>query len=95
METGQQLIRYALIQNDTGAKEMVRVDSASCALDGWSMPLILNAVNQVYHGGEVDRTPQFNTFIKYITEQDERNCRLLAEDPSRLRRLAIPQLFRR
>ena len=71
MEMGQPLIRYALVRDDADTKTWFVWTVHHALYDGWSIPLILKAVTQVYHGSTVESTSQFNTFIKYIKEQDK------------------------
>ncbi|KAI5457580.1 hypothetical protein BGZ63DRAFT_427622 [Mariannaea sp. PMI_226] len=70
MGMGQPLTRYALV-NDLGKSRWFVWTVHHALYDGWSMPLILQAVRQVYKGDVAQSTPRFNTFIKYITGQDQ------------------------
>ena len=40
--------------------------------DGWSLPLILETVEQAYRGEELEPRQQFKAFIKYVREQDDK-----------------------
>ncbi|KAL7780538.1 hypothetical protein CFE70_010562 [Pyrenophora teres f. teres 0-1] len=70
MGLGDSLARYALVR-DVGTGKRWMVWTLHHALyDGWSLPQIANLVTEVYHGAEVGKQPGFNTFIKYLGEQD-------------------------
>ena len=66
MEMGQPLTRYALIKDDTGVCRWFVWTVHHALYDGWSLPLIIDAVNRVYRGDMLEPGPHFKTFIKYI-----------------------------
>ncbi|PHH89905.1 hypothetical protein CDD83_4995 [Cordyceps sp. RAO-2017] len=72
MEPGQPLTRYALVTEDEGARRWFVWTIHHALYDGWSMPLIVDAVSQAYQGGELSaRHPaQFQAFIKHIKSHD-------------------------
>ena len=72
MEIGQPLARYALVKDDIGIYKWFVCTVQHAIYDGWSLPLIMNAVNRVYCGEALESRPQFKTFIKYIDEQDDK-----------------------
>ena len=72
MEMGQPLTRYALVKDDTGVYRWFVWTVHHALYDGWSLPLIVDAVNRACTDGEaLECRPQFKTFIKYIREQDD------------------------
>ena len=48
MEMGQPLTRFALVKDDTGIFKWFVWTVHHALYDGWSMPLIVNVVNQAY-----------------------------------------------
>ena len=71
MEMGQPLTRYALIKDDGGVCRWFVWTVHHALYDGWSLPLIIDAVNRVYRGDVLEPGPHFNTFIKYMGQQDD------------------------
>ncbi|KAK5991451.1 Nonribosomal peptide synthetase dtxS1 [Cladobotryum mycophilum] len=72
MDIGKPLARYALIENDEGTCRWFVWTVHHVLYDGWSMPLVLDAVNRVYQGQTLEPTPQFQAFINYINEKDDK-----------------------
>ncbi|KAF4993043.1 hypothetical protein FDECE_13529 [Fusarium decemcellulare] len=70
MDIGQPLVRYAMIETAGGATSFVWTVHHAL-YDGWSMSLILNAVELVLGGESVQPWPQFQPFIRYMSEQDD------------------------
>ncbi|KAJ4300031.1 hypothetical protein N0V90_005280 [Kalmusia sp. IMI 367209] len=70
MEMGQPLIRYALVKNGIGGYGHFVLTIHHALYDGWSMRLILSAVEKVYRGHHLGTQPRFNKFIHYINQQD-------------------------
>ncbi|KAH7125842.1 hypothetical protein EDB81DRAFT_910495 [Dactylonectria macrodidyma] len=69
IDLGQPLTRYGLVE-EPGKRYFVW--TAHHALyDGWSLPLVMNAVTRAYRGEVIAKPPSFNAFVKYIGEQDE------------------------
>ncbi|KAJ5520326.1 nonribosomal peptide synthase [Penicillium fimorum] len=71
MDLGQPLVRYALVKDGRGIPKWFVWTAHHAIYDGWSMPLILNAVNSIARDEPVEQGPQFQAFIKYVKEQDE------------------------
>ncbi|KAK1912702.1 hypothetical protein P3342_004638 [Pyrenophora teres f. teres] len=70
MGLGDRLARYALIKESCGGKRWFIWTIHHALYDGWSLPLVLDAVKQVYSGAALERQPSFNTFIQYVSQQD-------------------------
>jgi amino acid adenylation domain-containing protein len=70
MEIGQPLSRYALIKDNTGTYRWFIWTAHHVLYDGWSLPLILGAVNRAYRGDALKSQPHFKVFIKYLIERD-------------------------
>jgi amino acid adenylation domain-containing protein/thioester reductase-like protein len=71
MELGQPLTRFALVKDDSGVPRWFVWTVHHALYDGWSLPLILEAVEQAYRGEELQPRQQFKAFIKYAREQDD------------------------
>ncbi len=54
MEIGRPLIRYALVKDDTGTSKWFVLTIHHALYDGWSLPLIVNAVDRVYRGDTLE-----------------------------------------
>ncbi|KAH7112490.1 hypothetical protein B0J11DRAFT_597847 [Dendryphion nanum] len=65
MELGQPLIRYALVRDGSGNVSHLVWTAHHAVYDGWSMPLIIDAVNKAYLGDTLDEQPPFQRFIRY------------------------------
>lgn len=72
MEMGQPLARYAIIKDGHGAPKWFVWTIHHSLYDGWSLPLVLDAVERVYFGKILDDRPQFKTFIKYLRQRDDK-----------------------
>ncbi|CAE7021457.1 Destruxin synthetase [Pyrenophora teres f. teres] len=70
---GDRLTRYALIKEACSEKRCFAWTIHHAVYDGWSLPLILHAVKQVYSGGVLQRQPSFNAFIQYLGQQDHQS----------------------
>ncbi|KAE8855449.1 hypothetical protein PTNB73_10106 [Pyrenophora teres f. teres] len=70
MGLGDRLARYALVKESCGGKRWFVWTIHHALYDGWSLPLVLDAVKQVYSGAALERQPSFNTFIQYVSQQD-------------------------
>ncbi|KZL66298.1 non-ribosomal peptide synthetase [Colletotrichum tofieldiae] len=67
MGLGTPLSRYGLVLPASPKDDVLFVWTAHHAMyDGWSMPIIKNAIATAYMDFMVPETPAFNTFIKYI-----------------------------
>ncbi|PHH63093.1 hypothetical protein CDD81_6338 [Ophiocordyceps australis] len=72
MPLGEPLARYALVSNETGTVKWLVWTVHHALYDGWSMPLVIDAVYQAYEGKRLDdEFPPFQAFIEYIKGQDE------------------------
>lgn len=71
MELGKPLVRYAMIRQGDVAHFVLTMHHA--LYDGWSMPLVVDRVNQVYQGIP-PRQPaaEFKNFIHYLTNKLDR-----------------------
>lgn len=70
---GFPLARFAIVDSKWDGRYFVWTIHHSL-YDGWSYGLILNQVQQVYHGLSPKPTPPFNTFIKYLEGIDQEAC---------------------
>ncbi|KAJ4857439.1 AMP-binding enzyme domain-containing protein [Trichoderma breve] len=73
MELGKNLVRYALIDDATTGKVSFVLTIHHALYDGWSMPLVVDRVNQAYSDQISSRPAQFKHFIKYLSTMDMRN----------------------
>lgn len=69
MELAKPLTRYALIKE--GEKRLFVWTMHHALYDGWSLPLVLNAVKSVYDGAALERQPGFRNFIRYLTQMEK------------------------
>jgi amino acid adenylation domain-containing protein len=68
LNPGQPLSRYAIVLNSsTGTRHFVWTIH-HVLYDAWSMPVIKNMVEKAYAGGEIERPPNFNHFIKEVKQ---------------------------
>ncbi|KAJ3544059.1 hypothetical protein NM208_g3252 [Fusarium decemcellulare] len=68
------LTRYALVDesgNENGRPRWFVWTIHHALYDGWSMPLIMRAVEETYKGKTLKQGPQFQSFIKYIQQTEE------------------------
>ncbi|KAJ4300033.1 hypothetical protein N0V90_005282 [Kalmusia sp. IMI 367209] len=70
MEPGNRLVRYALIKDEDGVVKWFVWTIHHALYDGWSMPLILKAVDLACQGSSFDASLRFNRFIKYVNNID-------------------------
>lgn len=70
IEFGQPLIRCALIQGVVGASCKFVLTIHHAIEDGWSLSLIPQKITETYHGINNAPSVKFNSFVKYIGEQD-------------------------
>ncbi|PLN84427.1 hypothetical protein BDW42DRAFT_40009 [Aspergillus taichungensis] len=71
MALGQPLASYALITDPSSARRWFVWTLHRALYDGWSLPLILDMVNQAYCG--IPKNPaehEFKVFIEYISKHD-------------------------
>lgn len=75
IEFGDRLSRYALIQDkQSGRRNFVWTMHHAC-YDGWSVPLILDAVTRAYLGQRMQNVIPFNRFIHYLATLDMETTR--------------------
>ncbi|KAF1935488.1 hypothetical protein EJ02DRAFT_439207 [Clathrospora elynae] len=70
MELGEPLARYALVQEPSSGQRWFVWTLHHALYDGWTLPRILDAVQQVYYGEALAKQPDFRGFIKYLCQQD-------------------------
>jgi aryl carrier-like protein len=71
LEYGQKLVYYAIV-NDLATSRRYFVWTVHHAIyDGWSLPQILQDVEQVYYNAAPNPTIGFNSFIKYLKDVDQ------------------------
>lgn len=70
MEIGMPLNRYAVIQDTTGVAKWFVWTIHHVLYDGWSEPILIEAVEKAYQGQKFDIGPPFQMFMKYIKTMD-------------------------
>jgi amino acid adenylation domain-containing protein len=71
IEYGHQLVNYAIV-NDSATRQRYFVWTIHHAIyDGWSLPQILQDVEQVFYNAAPNPTTGFNNFIKYLKDVDQ------------------------
>ncbi|KAL7940855.1 hypothetical protein V8C42DRAFT_349180 [Trichoderma barbatum] len=70
MGTGRPLSRYALIQDDMGAYKWFVWTMHHALYDGWSEPILIQAVYKAYQGHSFEVGPPFQSFIKHIKDRN-------------------------
>ncbi|CAA9959472.1 Nonribosomal peptide synthetase 3 [Pyrenophora teres f. maculata] len=76
MGLGEPLARYALVKEACGGKCWFVWTIHHALFDGWSLPRVLQAVNQAYSGTVLQSQPSFNAFIQYLGQQDHKAATL-------------------
>lgn len=71
MELGHPMARYALVEGGDGSAGWFVWTIHHALFDGWSMSIILDMVDQAYHGSAFSSLPGFQPFIRYIQDQDD------------------------
>ncbi|KAL6810263.1 hypothetical protein J3E69DRAFT_377705 [Trichoderma sp. SZMC 28015] len=69
MALGMPLVRYALVKDEIGLYSHFVLTIHHALYDGWSMRLILDSVDKVYRGQDLDAPSKFNEFIDYVNRQ--------------------------
>ncbi|KAG5926533.1 NRPS protein [Claviceps africana] len=70
MGVGEPLVRLALVRDGLGVPRWFVLTMHHALYDGWSLSLILDAVNKAYHGGSLGAAPaQYQLFIKHALGQ--------------------------
>ncbi|KID95513.1 Amino acid adenylation, partial [Metarhizium majus ARSEF 297] len=75
MDLGRPLTRFALIKDTMGTPKWFVLTIHHALYDGWSMPLILDAVKKAYRGEEFRQGPPFQAFVQYVKNQDSKMTR--------------------
>ncbi|PZD23981.1 EntF, Non-ribosomal peptide synthetase modules protein, partial [Pyrenophora tritici-repentis] len=71
MQLGDRLARYTLVKEPEGRKRWLVWTMHHALYDGWSLPRIVTTVKKAYNGGVLEQRPGFNTFIRYLSQQDQ------------------------
>ncbi|KAF7556526.1 hypothetical protein G7Z17_g1316 [Cylindrodendrum hubeiense] len=69
MNIAQPLTRYAMVKDEACNKHWFVWTVHHVLYDGWSMALMMEALNRVYQGQALTSGPQFQSFIKYTQDQ--------------------------
>jgi amino acid adenylation domain-containing protein len=77
VELGKPLVRYAIVTNekDTGKTHFL-LTMHHALYDGWSMPLVVDRVNRVYHNLPTEHPVSFKNFIKYLCDMDRKDSEM-------------------
>lgn len=67
---GGSLGRYCLVKASTASSYTFVWTTHHAIYDGWSKPLILSRVAQVYQGASFEPVPEYKAFIQYLCEMD-------------------------
>ncbi|KAL9637232.1 MAG: hypothetical protein Q9164_002318 [Protoblastenia rupestris] len=72
MDLGQPLSRYAFLKDEAGLPKWFVWTAHHALYDGWSLHLIVDALYKSYQDKSIriEPGPQFQTFIKYVRDQD-------------------------
>lgn len=70
MELGSALFRYGIVRQPQADVGHIVLTSHHAIYDGWSMPLILERVNNAFRGMEVSHPMPFKNFIRYLIQQE-------------------------
>ncbi|KAF4459940.1 non-ribosomal peptide synthetase [Fusarium albosuccineum] len=65
------LVRFALVKDHAGQTRRFVLTMHHALYDGWSLPLLLNMVDNAYRGGRLHKETAFSSFIHYITKQTD------------------------
>ncbi|PNP49913.1 hypothetical protein THARTR1_09443 [Trichoderma harzianum] len=71
MGIGQPLSAFAVVRDTTGTPKWLVCTMHHALYDGWSLSLIMDAVDKAYRDKQIELGCQFQAFIKFIKEQDE------------------------
>ncbi|KAK8130645.1 AMP-binding enzyme (aureobasidin A1 biosynthesis complex) [Apiospora kogelbergensis] len=74
METGQRLTRWTVLHDATRSGRWFVWDIHHAIYDGWSLELILDAVEKAYQGREIERGPPFQSFVRYCKDQQSESA---------------------
>ena len=81
MEMGQPLTRYALVKDDTGVYRWFVWTVHHALYDGWSLPLIVNAVNRAYIGEALSVGPSSKHSSNISESKTMKRWRITGEKP--------------
>lgn len=70
MTLGGPLGRYCLVKDPTASSYTFVWTTHHAIYDGWSKPLILSRVAQVYKGASLEPVTEYKAFIQYLCEMD-------------------------
>ncbi|KAJ6789651.1 hypothetical protein PWT90_05590 [Aphanocladium album] len=72
MESGSELCRFAVVESCTNTPRLFVLTIHHAVYDGWSLSLILELVREAYYAVKLPKEtvarPQFNIFIKHISQ---------------------------
>ncbi|KAI1455492.1 nonribosomal peptide synthase [Annulohypoxylon moriforme] len=71
MGLGTPLTRFGLVSEDSNGKSFFVYAIHHSLCDGWSVPLLLDMADRIYHKKSVRTSPPFQTFINHIHNIDE------------------------
>ncbi|CAA9959672.1 hypothetical protein PTMSG1_03087 [Pyrenophora teres f. maculata] len=72
MGLGDTLSRYAIVKDRYRAKKWFVWTAHHALYDGWSLPRLMDAVQNAYKGSQVGYQPGFHSFIRYLVQQDKK-----------------------
>ena len=67
---GKALNYFAVIEENSSGKKFIVRTAHHATQDGWSRPLLLAQVEQVYNGKEAKQPENFSRFIEHLMKQD-------------------------
>lgn len=67
MQLGEPLARFAIVSDEKSGKVHMVLSIHHALYDGWSMPLVIERVNQAYRGLTIDKRTPFKSFIQYLS----------------------------
>ncbi|KAK2591374.1 hypothetical protein QQS21_010934 [Conoideocrella luteorostrata] len=70
MGLGHSLARFSLVKNGSGNVQWFVWTLHHALYDGWSLNLMIDAVQRAYHGEKIGAGPQFQAFLQYIRKID-------------------------
>jgi amino acid adenylation domain-containing protein len=70
MGLGTPLVRFAVINDPSKPTAQFVLTIHHALYDGWSMPLIVERVNKIYHSQTISEPVGFKSFIQFLSQQD-------------------------
>jgi amino acid adenylation domain-containing protein len=70
MELGMPLVRLAIIEDPTKSTIQLVLTMHHAVYDGWSMPLVIERINKLFHGLPTTQATPFKTFINYLSSSN-------------------------